>query len=85
MISWYEINNLHCYCGENRPQDGAKIIAKIKYEYLTGQYKYKLMFGHYEKKEDLIWNIEVEDQEIDVPFKNVVSWIYINELMDSMK
>lgn len=82
-IVWHSIDNLHCYT--SRPQDRAKILAKVKF--ITGpganDYEYSLVLACYDEKDDEIWNTEVDYGGV-ISFKQVIGWIYINELLDEM-
>jgi len=82
-IVWKNIDNLHCYNGETRPQDRAALIAKIKYIGMNDIPYYEFILCKYDEDHDIVFNTE-RDYSADIPFDRVVSWIYQSELNDLM-
>lgn len=82
-IVWHNIDNLHCYHTETRPQDGAKLIAKIKFIGTGDIPYYEFRLCKYDEGNDRVWDTE-RDYCGDIPFDRVVSWIYQDELTDLM-
>jgi len=82
-IVWKNIDNLHCYNGETRPQDGAALIAKIKYIGMNDVPYYEFRLCKYDAEHDDVWDTE-RDYCGSIPFDRVVSWIYQSELNDLM-